>query len=54
METNKIWDFLEKVESLPGESPRETTGKVIEKIMRRLQETTTINLETKQHRQDPQ
>ncbi len=54
LETNKIWDFLEKVESLPGDSPREATGKVIEKIVRRLQETTTTNLETKQNRQDPQ
>lgn len=54
LETNKIWDFLEKVESLPGDSPRETTGKVIEKIVRRLQETTTTNLETKQSRKTPQ
>jgi len=54
LETNKIWDFMEKVESLPGDSPRETTGKVIEKIVRRLQETTTTNLETKPTKKDPQ
>ena len=31
LETNKIWDFLEKVES-----PRETTGRIIEQIVGRL------------------
>jgi hypothetical protein len=31
LETNKLWDFMEKVEN-----PRETTGRIITKIMERL------------------